>query len=55
LANGSPELTTIVQEREKIGYIAAERLLAAIEDGVEETNIIYVPTRLAIRKSCRRL
>ena len=49
-------LTTVRQNREKIGTIAARKLIAQIEDGTDTPkNNTFVDTKLVIRSSCRRI
>ena len=49
-------LTTIKQDREKIGFLAADILVAQMQDLVLDYNHdVRVPTSLVVRKSCRKV
>ena len=49
-------LTTIRQDRGKIGFLAADVLIAQMQDSPLDNNYdIRVPTSLVVRSSCRRI
>jgi LacI family transcriptional regulator len=49
-----PGFTTFRQNREQLGIVAANRLLAAM-DGDPDTNIVRIPAELIVRGSCRSI
>jgi DNA-binding LacI/PurR family transcriptional regulator/anti-anti-sigma regulatory factor len=48
----TPPLTTVRQQPDAVGYVAAERLIAWIEGGTASSEVSYVPTALIVRRSC---
>jgi GntR family transcriptional regulator of arabinose operon len=51
LGNVAVPLTTIAQPRERIGRLAAERVVDRIERRLTETSRIILPTQLVVRRS----
>ncbi|HCG64487.1 MAG: hypothetical protein CVV48_13215 [Spirochaetae bacterium HGW-Spirochaetae-4] len=49
-----PGFTTFRQNKEQLGTVAANRLLAAM-DGEQSTEIVRIPAELVIRGSCRKV
>ena len=48
----TPSLTTVKQPAEKIGMIAAQKLIREIENDTEPMENINLPTSIVIRESC---
>jgi DNA-binding LacI/PurR family transcriptional regulator len=51
LSNVMVPLTTVAQPRERIGRVAAERIVARIEGRAVESSRIVLPVRLVVRRS----
>lgn len=49
---GEPQLTTIRQPVQRLGYLAAEGLIGLIEEEITPPYQVSVPTQLIIRESC---
>ncbi|MBM4459562.1 MAG: LacI family transcriptional regulator [Chloroflexi bacterium] len=49
----NPPLTTVDQFVVKMGYVATEMLIRAIQEGSSESISYEMPTQLVIRESCR--
>lgn len=50
-----PNLTTVDQFIDKMGYVATEMLVGLIQGNSLDSNLYKIPTRLIIRDSCRAL
>lgn len=49
---GSPELSAVVQDTERLGVEAMARLLRRLEGTEAGPDVVRVPTRLMVRESC---